>query len=93
MSDVSDPEDEIVEIRQPAAPQCSGDHGPHGHSHGPPAGHGHAHGGPPRRVVPKAPPGSDKWPAIYPLYINKLRSRQQVCLFYFFEKSLVKKRF
>lgn len=92
MADVSDPEDEIVDIgprvvdlgpdppmQPPAQPACSGDHGPHGHSHAPGAqAHGHSHG-PARgaRAPVKAPPGSDRWPAVYPLYINKLRTRQQ----------------
>lgn len=99
MADVSDPEDEIVDIgprvvdlgpdppmQPPAQPACSGDHGPHGHSHAPGAqAHGHSHG-PARgaRAPVKAPPGSDRWPAVYPLYINKLRTRQQVCLLHFY---------
>lgn len=71
MSDVSDPEDEIVDVTptpKPAAQsgQCSGDHG-----------HAHAHPSRMKRVPVKPPPGSDRWPAIYPIYINKNRTRQQ----------------
>lgn len=97
MSDVSDPEDEIVDIgpgpyvpsaapgghghshggqactgdHGPPPPQqtCDGNHGAHGHSHGPPRQQ--------QRAPAKAPPGSDRWPAIYPIYINKNRTRQQ----------------
>ena len=80
MSDVSDPEDEIVDSG-PARPQaCSGDHQP---------AHGHAHGHP--RVVRqpiKPPPGSDRWPAIYPVYLNSLRTREQVKSFKLFCKVI-----
>merc|ERR1712228_925190 len=28
-------------------------------------------------MIAKPPPGSDRWPAVYPIYINKFRTRQQ----------------
>ena len=70
MSDVSDPEDEIVDTGPSRAQApCAGDQG-----------HGHAHAAHPRvvRQPIKPPPGSDRWPAIYPVYLNSLRTRQQV---------------
>ena len=63
MSDVSDPEDEIIEIAPKPTPKpapqqqkaCSA-----------------------RRVPPQKPPGVDKWPAIYTTYLNANRTKAQV---------------
>ena len=76
MSDVSDPEDEMVEFApepiQPVAPpptQGQGDQRGHGHSHCRPAQ---------TRQYLQKPPGADKWPAVYTTYLNIHRTKAQV---------------
>lgn len=64
MSDCSDPEDEIIEHTSDS----------HGHSHAPGHGHSHVH----RPARPQVPEGAKNWPAIYPIYLNKFRTREQV---------------
>lgn len=62
MSDCSDPEDEIIEMT------------PHSSAAAP-----QTHGGcQARQMRPKVPEGAKNWPAIYPIYLNKFRTRQQV---------------
>ncbi|CAG5111926.1 Oidioi.mRNA.OKI2018_I69.chr2.g6197.t1.cds [Oikopleura dioica] len=63
MSDCSDPEDEIIEN---TSDSC-------GHSHAPGHGHSHVH----RPARPQVPEGAKNWPAIYPIYLNKFRTREQ----------------
>merc|ERR1711953_859 len=75
MSDVSDPEDEIIEFDTPTpapvvVPQARGDH--RGHSHG----HAHCRPAQARQHLQK-PPGADKWPAVYTTYLNIHRTKAQ----------------
>ena len=62
MSDVSDPEDEIIEIAPKPKPA--------------PQQQQRACGA--RRAPPQKPPGVDKWPAIYTTYLNANRTKAQV---------------
>ena len=64
MSDVSDPEDEIIEIapKPKPAPQQQQQQRACGA----------------RRAPPQKPPGVDKWPAIYTTYLNANRTKAQV---------------
>ena len=73
MSDVSDPEDEIVDIG-PDPPKIAVPSG-HGHAH---SGHGHSHGRPQHRQLNQKPPGADRWTSIYTVYLNKNRTKAQV---------------
>ena len=66
MSDVSDPEDEIIEIApkpKPPPPQQQQQQRQCGAQ---------------RRQPPQKPAGVDKWPAIYTTYLNVNRTRAQV---------------
>ena len=63
MSDVSDPEDEIIEIAPKPKPA-------------PQQQQQRACGA--RRAPPQKPPGVDKWPAIYTTYLNANRTKAQV---------------
>ena len=66
MSDVSDPEDEIVDIG-PDPPRVAPTVTPSGPSH--------AHH---RRPMNQKPPGADRWTSIYTVYLNKNRTKAQV---------------
>merc|ERR1711892_547235 len=64
MSDISDPEDEIIEIAPKPKPQ-------------PPQQQQRQCGAQQRRQPPTKPAGVDKWPAIYTTYLNVNRTRAQ----------------
>ena len=66
MSDVSDPEDEIVDIG-PDPPKVA--------PASVPQSHGHCHA---RRPLNQKPPGADRWSSIYTVYLNKNRTKAQV---------------
>jgi signal recognition particle subunit SRP19 len=61
MSDCSDPEDEIIEMTPNSSAASPQTHG----------------GCQARQMRPKVPEGAKNWPAIYPIYLNKFRTRQQ----------------
>ena len=72
MSDVSDPEDEIVDIGPDppkVAPASVPQHVPQQHG-----------GCQARRPLNQKPPGADKWSSIYTVYLNKNRTKAQVKL-------------
>ena len=68
MSDVSDPEDEIVDIG-PDPPKVAPASVPQHVQHG---------GCQARRPLNQKPPGADKWSSIYTVYLNKNRTKAQV---------------
>ena len=69
MSDVSDPEDEIVDIG-PDPPKVAPASVPQ---------HVPQHGGcQARRPLNQKPPGADRWTSIYTVYLNKNRTKAQV---------------
>merc|ERR1711990_213389 len=74
MSDVSDPEDEMVEFTpEPVAPPVTTQGG-----QGDQRGHGHSHCRPAQtRQYLQKPPGADKWPAVYTTYLNIHRTKAQ----------------
>lgn len=67
MSDVSDPEDEIVDIG-PDPPKVAPASVPQHVQHG---------GCQARRPLNQKPPGADKWSSIYTVYLNKNRTKAQ----------------
>ena len=73
MSDCSDPEDEIIETTSSAPPRAQA------------AAHGGCQA---RQMRPKVPEGAKNWPAIYPIYLNKFRTRQQVGFLFFINSSV-----